>query len=346
MAIPIARGKVHARVDTRRILTQCLFDKTLIGHKLAPIVDSQKPQTGNTVAHRHLISSLGLDFGQDQLFGRLSLIGQSLFQPAAGKRKIRVLSLQVTSQLGQKRTGQRRIFASHIGQYENQIGRLLFDRANHPFRPVTGVIAIAASLRNPHGHTPQILNQCEPQHQWHGPQLAQFQRHDRLVCGQEPRQICGIQSTVGMSNQLQSDVVDARIGCTRASCQPGKLATVRSRQQLPSGSDLFFNQIKIVEQPFRCWCDSSIAGRCGCDQVVCIDQDALIFRQPRQEFVFCLTSRQPMRRRDGARMSFQLIDVQQFGPERKLLDKRHGPSASAGTLPPTHDSAEATRKFR
>ena len=98
-------------------------------------LELKKAQAIDAVADRHLVGGLGLPVAAHEFFGRQALVGQTMFEPAIGQRKVRILPLQMACQFGEKRAGQGRVGAGHVGQHQNQVGRLLLHDADHPLRP-------------------------------------------------------------------------------------------------------------------------------------------------------------------------------------------------------------------
>ena len=261
-------------------------------------MEFEKPQAIDAVADRNLVGRLSLSFGTHQLFGRQALIGQAMLEPAIGKGEVRILPLQVARQLRQKRAGKRRIGAGHVGQHQDQVGRLLLDDADHALGPIAGQIAVAACRGDSNGDAPQILDQRQPQHQRQRPQLAQLERLDRLIGGDEAIEAGGIDAAIDMGNQLQGDAIGARKAGGRAARQTRQFAAVGRGKQPPDGADLLFDQVEIVEQPFGGRLDAAaLIGRRR-HEIVGLDQHTLVFVEPRQELIARPPDGQTMRGRD------------------------------------------------
>ncbi len=61
-----------------------------------------------------------------------------------------------------------------------------------------------------------------------------------------------VDPTIDVRDQFQSHVIDQRISRRRSIEQTGQAAAVAHRQMPTGHPDLFFNQIEVIEQPFRC----------------------------------------------------------------------------------------------
>ena len=80
--------------------------------------------------------------------------------------------------------------------------------------------------------------------------LAELERSNGLVGGNETVEARGVHVPVDVRNQLQGNAIDARAGRRRAVRQPRQLPAVR-RRQVPSGHpDLLLDQVEIIQQPF------------------------------------------------------------------------------------------------
>ena len=285
VAVAIARRKIHGGINLRRVRPQRLLDQAVGLDEFTPIVRAQKAQTGDAVAHGDLVRRLRLTFGLDQSFGRLSVFGQTVLEPAVREREVRALALQVPGQFAQKRSRQRRIRARHVGQNQHQVARVSFDDFDHSLGPVVGQIAIPTPGRQARGDPAQILDQGQSQHDRDGPQLAQMQGMGGFVRGDEAVQTVQIDAAIDVRDQFQRDGVGARVTGVRAAREPRKFAAVRARQVSARQPNLIFDQIEIVQQPFRRRRDAPVANDGGGHQVVRLDQDAFVFIQAGDELI-------------------------------------------------------------
>ncbi len=118
---------------------------------------------------------------------------------------------------------------------------------------------------------------------------------------------------VDMRNQIQSDPVDARIGCRGSVLESGQLPAIRWRQVPPGHPDLLLNEVEVVQQPLSCRGVAPLALGRYHDQLVRLDQYALILVESCNEFVLAASRVKMMRCRKTHGMSFQLFDVKQLG---------------------------------
>lgn len=95
------------------------------------------------------------------------------------------------------------------------------------------------------------------------------------------------------------------------------------------GADLFFDQIKIIQQPLPGGRDPVICGHFGGQQRTNLGQDALILGQPGQQQIRGLVGRQAMGSRQPPAMLFHLVCAEQFRPQRRFV----GDKAAHGMVP-------------
>ena len=117
------------------------------------------------------------------------------------------------------------------------------------------------------------------------------ERGDGLVGRHEAAEAGRVHAAVDVRDQLEHDVVTARVSRRWPVQQTGQLPAV-CPGQVPAGrSNLFLDQIEIVEQPLAGRRDPSFCHDGRRDQLVRLHQDGLVFVEPRQEAVRCLACR-------------------------------------------------------
>jgi len=121
---------------------------------------------------------------------------------------------------------------------------------HHALDPAVGMIASTATAGDSNGHSSQILNQCQPHHEGQCPQLSQRQRNGRLVGCDKSVHAFRISATVCMCDQFQGNRVDPWLIGMLPLGKARKTGAVVRGQQSPRRSNLFFNEIEVVEQPY------------------------------------------------------------------------------------------------
>ncbi len=123
-----------------------------------------------------------------------------------------------------------------------------------------------------------------------------------------------------MSNNSQRDGVNARIARKIAGCEFRQFTVVAFRQILPNFAQLFFNNVKIVNQPFSRRRDGLfIANRIG-QRTVCGDENTSVFFKTRKQFA------KPFRLGDifllggeNRRKLLKSLDAEKFGANRLVI---------------------------
>src|SRR5258705_2833866 len=72
-----------------------------------------------------------------------------------------------------------------------------------------GEVAIVEVGRHAACHTPQILDQCEPQHDGNRPKFTEREWRNGLVCRDEASEAFGIYAAVAVRNRLQRNAIYA-----------------------------------------------------------------------------------------------------------------------------------------
>ena len=84
----------------------------------------------------------------------------------------------------------------------------------------------------------------------------------------------------------------------------------------PGGADLFFDEMKIVEQPFRRRRDRAFASiRLG-HELIGVQEDAFVLVQASDEFVGRRPGCQFVGRRHRFGVPFELFDIEEFRAQR------------------------------
>ena len=252
MPVAIARREIHLRIGVARIVAKRVFDHAHRLDEFAPVHRRQVTQATDAVADRYLIGGLLLVLGLHQLFDGLARFAQPLLDPCQRQRQGRTVSLQPARKFGHERAGLRRLRTRHVGDHQHQVLRVGLGDLGHPVGPFVGHVAIDAIHDHACADTTQVFDQREPQHDRNRPQLAERERRDRLIRRDETAEAFSIHAAVAVRDRLQRDVVDARETRRWPIAESRQLAAVVFRQMPLGGTNLFFDQVIVVEQPFAC----------------------------------------------------------------------------------------------
>ena len=110
----------------------------------------------------------------------------------------------------------------------------------------------ASALQQLIGQAAQVLDQRQLQHAGPRPQLPDAQRRDALIGVHEAIEALGIEARVAETEQRDRHGVDARGARQLARRELGQLQIVGRREMALDLAHLALDQMKVVEQPFRC----------------------------------------------------------------------------------------------
>ena len=106
------------------------------------------------------------------------------------------------------------------------------------------------------------------------------------------------------------------------------------------GSNLFFDQIEIIEQPFRARRNPAVGRDCGGERITDCDQHLFIRGQPRQQLIRRARGRELVRTRQGLAVPLQLVGTQEFRSQWLLVDVILWRYPAAEKRPPMEQFAE------
>ena len=152
------------------------------------------------------------------------------------------------------------------------------------------------------------------------PEFADRQRLHLLIGAHEAAQHIGIEMAIGVGDKRPGDAEHARISCERAICQLRQLPVIAWRQRRGDFSDLPFDEIVVVDQPFGSRGDRAALIDCFCNRAVGIEQNSAIVGEPAGQGIALGRSRRYRLR--GRQASGVLL--QAFGAEQLLA---HGIAA-------------------
>ena len=330
VAVGVAGREVHVDVDVDGVALQRLLDHRQRLDELAPIHGPQGAQAADAVAHRDLVGGLVLRLDLHQLLDRQAGFGQPLLDPGQRQRQRRTAALQPARQLGHEGAGQRRVRTRHVGDDQDQALGVLLDHLEHAVGPQIGQLALVGGDGHANRHAPQVLDQRQAQHDRHRPQLAELERLDGLVRGDETGQRAAAQPPVAVGHGLQREIVDAGQARRRPAAQPRQLAAVTRRQMALGGADLFFDEVEVVEQPLA-------GGRHAALQLGVAHQarphghqHLFVHRQPRQQAVTRARRGQFVRSGQALAVLRHLVGGEELGTQRRFVGIRRRARHHAG----------------
>ena len=312
MAIAVAAGKVHPRVGTGGIVAQGSLDNTHGFDELAPIQCAQEAQAADAVADRNLVGGLLLVPRLHHLLDGLSRLGQNLLDPGQRQCKGKASPLQPAREFRYEWGRHWRMRARHVRDHQHQAFRIFLSGGRHQFCPAACDIAVYPSGGDTNGNATQVLDQGQPQHDGDGPQLAQLERTDRLVGGDETAETFCVHPAVAVRNDFQRDVIHPRQSSRRAVHQSRQFPAVALGEVAPGSADLLLDQIEVVEQPFAGRRDLLVGFHRCREPAADADQDRFIRRQTRQDLIVRAFLRQRVHGSEPLAPLLHLVGIEQF----------------------------------
>ena len=194
--------------------------------------------------------------------------------------------------------------------------------ALEPGEEVIRFEASRAALDQLLGQAAQVLDQRELERARPRPQLADAERRDGLIGVDEPLQPLDVESRIAVAEEFHGHGVDACRAGVLAGGQLRKFAVIASREVVPDLAHLGFNQVEVVEQPFRGGRDRLAAPHVGGENAVCVAKHARIVREAAQQprRAAPRVSRQGELRGQRPRALLETLDAEEFAVQRTRVE--------------------------
>ena len=173
---------------------------------------------------------------------------QPFVQPLESRRRHWIFIAQTLNQLDHESARQRPI-RKRPQRYRVGI-RGPIRRNEEAIGQIVGCIARPLTADNEIGQTPQIFHQDNANCDGESPELADRQWLNALIGQHEaPKHLC-FKAAIGMGDKCPGYFKDARISLERAFDEFRQLTVITGRQIVPDFANLFFRNVKIIDQPF------------------------------------------------------------------------------------------------
>ena len=280
-----------------------------------PVDIGDHPQAGDNVADGDVGRTLPAVLVGDDRLRAGAVGGEAAFEPAQSGHDRPVLVAQTMGKLDRKCLGKRAVRQPHDRLAHRHSG--MGAGAEQPVGQQIGALAGHAAADGLLGEAAQVLDQDDPQGDRQRPQLADREAPNLLVGAYEPTQGLGIEAAVGVGDKGPGNAENSWVAGKRPGSELGKLAVVAGRQVDLNVADMLFDQMVVVDQPFRGRGDRSASfdGRDG--MTVGIHQNRLVVRQAAgQRAVGGGTRGGRLGRSKAARVRFEAFDAEQFLADR------------------------------
>ena len=144
--------------------------------------------------------------------------------------------------------------------------------AQQPIGELIRLLSRGVAVDDPAGQPSKILDQHDPQRDRDRPKLSDRERLDILIGMHIAAQHLDIEPAVRMRDECPRDAEHARISGERAVREFWQLAVVSWREIAPNFANLLFDEMIVVDQPFRGWRDRAALVDGLDDPAICILQ--------------------------------------------------------------------------
>lgn len=149
--------------------------------------------------------------------------------------------------------------------------------------------------------------------------LAQPQRRNRLIGGDEACEALRVHPAVAVGDRLQGNVVYAGEPSPRAVFEAGQSLGVSLRQQPFCRPNLFFDKIEVVEQPFSGRGNPAACLHGLSHYVADFKKDGFVFGKPCQQPLRGTILAHCVQGRKCPTVLLHLRSAEQVGPQRRIL---------------------------
>ena len=307
IAVPIARREVH-RPDARS-LGEHLRDEADALEEVGPVGGRQQAHARDHVAHRDVRRHLGPLCQLHEFVPADALARHPGVNPAERRGRLGILVSEPEKELDDERRRQRSL--QDTAQRDLGRGPPLLARAERVGEGVR-LLPLGAMRDDELGEAPQVLREHEAKRDRERPELADRQRADRLIGGDEPAKGVEIDPAVGVGDVGPGDLVDARSSREGTADELRQLAVVTGGKVVADLPKLVFHDVEVVRHPFgRGRNRLPIADRFG-DVAIALDEDPAVLLEPGEESDASATGEvDPVGARQLTRPFFEAIGTEQ-----------------------------------
>ena len=179
--------------------------------EIGPVERPDQAHARDRVPDRDLVDGLAVALAAGDLFRRAARLDHPVLDPGKHRPHRQVFVAHALQQFDDEAVGQRRAAGRQLGEDDHGVGCPLACAREQAVGPAIREGALGPSrdllVRQP----THVLDEAEPQHDRHGPQLADRERRHRLIALDVLEQVFAVEAGVGVGDEVQRERIDARI---------------------------------------------------------------------------------------------------------------------------------------
>ena len=283
VAIAVARLKRHRRVDAARIAAQLGFGEAGGLDELRPVDAPDGAKARDAVRHHELREGEMLRGPLHRFLDAHHFVGDPLLEPHQ-RREVGAPAADLLEETSEEGRRERWRVMHQVVEHAAELVAARVLRGEQARDPAVGLLRVGRIGDGAQGHVPHVLEVAHAQHRRHGPELAHRERRDALILANDQLEQRGIESSVRVRDELDGELVHARIPGERARPRElRQLVVVAARQRGAHFAHLLDDDVEVVEQPLARRTDGDAARGSATEHGVRATQHALRGGEAREE---------------------------------------------------------------
>ena len=188
-------------------------------------------------------------------------VGDPLLQPHQW-REVGAPAADLLEESGEERRRERRRMMNQVVEDATELVGAQVLGGEQARDPAIGLLRVRHVGDGAQGHVADVLEIAHAQHRRHGPEFSHSERCDALIRANDQLEQGGVEPAIGVGNEFDGQLVDARIAGQRARCRElRQLVVVTAWQRRANLAYLLDDDVEVVEQPLARRADGDAIAR-------------------------------------------------------------------------------------
>src|ERR1043165_1617558 len=283
VTITVARGELHTRIRLRRVFAQDRINEAHVLEEVAPIQSREQAHARDDVADSDLRRRLSLMLKMHKLLWGTAALFKPLLEAVEDTYHNRVLIAQALNQMHDESPA--KLLAPFPTLSDD--GEQLFGRprghVEQFVREHVRLFSLFARGADTRGQAAQVFDERQAQADRQSPDFADGQSRNALVGADEAAQGLAIKTAVRVRDERESDGIDARVTFKLSFRELGQFVVITPGQVFADFAQLFFDDVKVINEPFGCGRDRAFVANGVCERAIGGDQLATVLFETRQQ---------------------------------------------------------------